>query len=126
MPELESLRLSSERAKRLREERMKAYAGFSLAGEEVQQFIRSELPVLIGPRTPAGARRRKLAGPGSALSCARPTTRLRSSELSNRVPSACRSGEIRVTDATIFCVILRCSPPALSTKLSWRTESKTW
>lgn len=47
--ELESLRLASEHARRLRDERLKAYAGLSLAAEEVLQFIRSEMPALIGP-----------------------------------------------------------------------------
>jgi hypothetical protein len=47
--ELESLRLASEHAKWLRDERLKSYAGLSLAGEEVLQFIRSEMPMLIGP-----------------------------------------------------------------------------
>ncbi|MEU6882430.1 hypothetical protein [Streptomyces sp. NPDC046712] len=59
--ELESMRSESEHSKWLREERTKAYAGLSLAGEEVLQFIRSELPLLIGPdgagrRTDAEAR----------------------------------------------------------------------
>jgi hypothetical protein len=47
--ELESLRVASDHAKWLRDERLKAYAGLSMAGEEVQQFIRYELPQLIGP-----------------------------------------------------------------------------
>lgn len=47
--ELESLRLASEHAKWLRDERLKAYAGLSLAGEEALQFIRSDMPALIGP-----------------------------------------------------------------------------
>jgi len=46
--ELESVRLASEHARWLRDERVKVYAGFSLAGEEVLQFIRWELPTLIG------------------------------------------------------------------------------
>ncbi|MEW2308961.1 hypothetical protein AB0918_10045 [Streptomyces sp. NPDC006864] len=46
--ELESMRNDSEHSKWLREERTKAYAGLSLAGEEVLQFIRSEMPLLIG------------------------------------------------------------------------------
>lgn len=41
-PDLESLHLSSEHAKCLRDERLKAYLGLSIAGEEVLQFIRSE------------------------------------------------------------------------------------
>lgn len=45
--EMESLRLASERAKWLRDEHLKAYAGLSLAAEEVLQFIRSELPNLL-------------------------------------------------------------------------------
>ncbi len=47
--ELESLHLSSERAKWLREERLKAYLSLSATGEEVLQFIRSELTALIQP-----------------------------------------------------------------------------
>ena len=46
--ELESLRLESEHAKWLRDERLKAYAGLALAAEEALQFIRSEMPQLIG------------------------------------------------------------------------------
>ncbi len=46
--ELESLRVASDHAKWLRDERLKAYAGLSMAGEEVQQFVRYELPKLIG------------------------------------------------------------------------------
>jgi len=44
---LESMRLASEHAKWLRDERMKAYAEFSMAGEDVMQLIRSELPALL-------------------------------------------------------------------------------
>jgi len=40
---LESLRLASEHAKWLREERQHAYAVLSITGEEVLQFFRSEL-----------------------------------------------------------------------------------
>ncbi|MGW6710833.1 hypothetical protein ACWGDE_38920 [Streptomyces sp. NPDC054956] len=63
--ELESLRVDSEHAKWLREERTKAYAGLSLAGEEALQFIRSEMSLLIGPegagrRTEVEARWREL------------------------------------------------------------------
>lgn len=47
--ELESLHLSSEHAKWLRDERLKAYLSLSIAGEEVLQFIRAELPVLARP-----------------------------------------------------------------------------
>jgi hypothetical protein len=47
--ELESLRLASDRARWLRDERLKAYGALSTAGEEVQQFIRSELPALLKP-----------------------------------------------------------------------------
>jgi hypothetical protein len=47
--ELESLRLASEHAKWLRDERLKAYAGLSLAAEEVLQFIRTDMPKLLGP-----------------------------------------------------------------------------
>ena len=54
--ELESLHLSSEHAKWLRDERLKAYLSLSIAGEEVLQFIRSELPVLVQPD---GMNRRK-------------------------------------------------------------------
>lgn len=46
---LESMRLASERARWLRDERLKAYAGLSMAGEEVLQFIRSELQPLVEP-----------------------------------------------------------------------------
>jgi hypothetical protein len=55
--ELESLRLASERDKWLRDERVRAYAGLSTAGEEVVQFIRSELPMLVDS-TDAGQRDR--------------------------------------------------------------------
>lgn len=41
---LESLRLAAEHTKWLRDERMKAYAAFSLASEEVQHFLRFEVP----------------------------------------------------------------------------------
>jgi hypothetical protein len=54
--ELESLHLSSEHAKWLRDERLKAYLSLSIAGEEVLQLIRSELPVLVQPD---GMNRRK-------------------------------------------------------------------
>jgi len=47
--ELESVRVTSEHAKWLRDERLKAYAELSIAGEEVLQFIRSELPMLLEP-----------------------------------------------------------------------------
>ncbi|WP_030664808.1 hypothetical protein [Streptomyces rimosus] len=46
--DLESMRMGSEHAKWLREERVRAYADMSLAGEEVLQFIRTEMPLLIG------------------------------------------------------------------------------
>ncbi|WP_367137626.1 MULTISPECIES: hypothetical protein [Streptomyces] len=46
---LEAMRVDLDRAKWLREERVKAYGGLSLAAEEAQQFIRSELPLLLGP-----------------------------------------------------------------------------
>ncbi|MQS35119.1 hypothetical protein [Streptomyces katsurahamanus] len=63
--ELESMRLDSEHSAWLREERTKAYASLSLAGEEVLQFIRSEMPLLIGSdgaarRADAEARWREL------------------------------------------------------------------
>jgi len=45
---LESLRFMSDRVTWLRDERQKAYAGLSIAGEEALQFIRSELPTFIG------------------------------------------------------------------------------
>jgi hypothetical protein len=48
---LESLRLTADHSKWLRDERMKAYAAFSLAGEEVLQFLRTDLPVLLTDRT---------------------------------------------------------------------------
>jgi hypothetical protein len=47
--EMESLRLASEHAKWLRDERQKSYAGLSLASEDALQFIRAEMPMLIGP-----------------------------------------------------------------------------
>lgn len=50
--ELGSLRVASERARWLRDERLKAYAGLSLAAEEVLQFLRSEMPSLITPNGP--------------------------------------------------------------------------
>jgi hypothetical protein len=43
---LETVRLAAEHTKWLRDERMKAYAGFSLASEEVQHFLRFEVPAL--------------------------------------------------------------------------------
>lgn len=46
---LETLRLAAEHTKWLRDERMRAYAGFSLAGEEVLQFLRVELQPLLAP-----------------------------------------------------------------------------
>lgn len=52
---LETLRMTSERAKWLRDERQKAYAALSTAGEEVLQFFRSELSTLVEPND---ARRR--------------------------------------------------------------------
>jgi hypothetical protein len=51
--DLESLRLAAQRTTWLREERVKAYAGLSIAGEEVLQFIRSELALLIDLATTA-------------------------------------------------------------------------
>lgn len=51
--ELESLRLASEHAKWLRDQRVKAYADLSLASEEVLQFIRSQMPMLTGPESAA-------------------------------------------------------------------------
>jgi hypothetical protein len=56
--ELERMRLASEQGRWLRDERMKAYAGLSIVGEDALQFIRSELPMLIDPR---GAGRREEA-----------------------------------------------------------------
>jgi hypothetical protein len=50
--ELETLHLQSERAKWLREARQEAYAGLSMAGEEVLQFFRSELPAVIEASAP--------------------------------------------------------------------------
>ena len=50
---LETVRLAAEHTKWLRDERMKAYAGFSLAGEDVLQFLRAELPPLLEPDGPA-------------------------------------------------------------------------
>lgn len=46
--ELESLRSAAGHAAWLRDERLKAYAGLSLAGEEALQFIRSDLRLLLG------------------------------------------------------------------------------
>jgi hypothetical protein len=62
---LESLRLSAEHSRWLRDERVRAYAEFSLAGEEALQFMRSELPLLAEPagaggRADAEARWREL------------------------------------------------------------------
>lgn len=45
---LESVRFASQRATWLRDERQKAYGGLSIAGEEALQFIRTELPTLVG------------------------------------------------------------------------------
>jgi hypothetical protein len=47
--ERESLRIAEERAVWLRDAKMAAYSALSLAGEEVQQFVRWELPLLLGP-----------------------------------------------------------------------------
>lgn len=44
---LEALRLSAEHAKWLRAERTAAYAAYSLAAEEAQQFLRTELPSVL-------------------------------------------------------------------------------
>ncbi|GAA4582463.1 hypothetical protein GCM10023194_17240 [Planotetraspora phitsanulokensis] len=41
--ELETHRVTSEHAKWLREERHRAYSGMSIAGEEVQQWMRNDL-----------------------------------------------------------------------------------
>lgn len=46
--ELETLRAAAEQAKWLRDERLTAYAALSTTGEETLQFIRNELPPLIG------------------------------------------------------------------------------
>ncbi len=46
--ELETLRLAAEHAKWLRDERLKGYGRLSIVSEEALQFIRSELPMLIG------------------------------------------------------------------------------
>ena len=53
---LESLHIASDDAKWLRDERVRSYAGLSLAAEEVLQFIRAEMPMLIGSQ---GAGRRQ-------------------------------------------------------------------
>jgi hypothetical protein len=45
--QLESLRVNAEHTKWLRDERTKAYAALSLAGEEVLQFFRADLPSLL-------------------------------------------------------------------------------
>ncbi|MFE0631592.1 hypothetical protein ACFW3D_32140 [Streptomyces sp. NPDC058864] len=50
---LEAMRLEGEQGRWLRDERLKAYSALSLAGEEALQFIRSELPRLIGPEAAA-------------------------------------------------------------------------
>jgi len=50
--DLEALHLQSERAKWLRDARQEAYAGLSMAGEEVLQFFRAELPTVIEPAGP--------------------------------------------------------------------------
>jgi len=52
----ESVRLASQRATWLRDERQKAYGGLSMAGEEALRFIRTELPTLVGS---SDARRRE-------------------------------------------------------------------
>jgi hypothetical protein len=44
---METLRMTSERTKWLRDQRQKAYAALSTAGEETLQFFRSELPILL-------------------------------------------------------------------------------
>jgi hypothetical protein len=44
---LESLRTAAEHSKWLRDERMKAYAAFSLEGEEVLRFLRVKLPAML-------------------------------------------------------------------------------
>jgi hypothetical protein len=44
---LEGLRMTAEHTKWLRDERTRAYATFSLTGEEVMQFFRAELPRLL-------------------------------------------------------------------------------
>lgn len=44
---LETLRLAAEHAKWLRDERLKGYGRLSTVGEEAQQLIRWELPMLI-------------------------------------------------------------------------------
>jgi hypothetical protein len=58
--ELESLRLVSERSKWLRDERMKAYAALSTAGEEILHFFRSELPAGPDGASAVAARWRSL------------------------------------------------------------------
>jgi hypothetical protein len=63
--ELESLRLASERAKWLRDERFKAYASLSIVGEDVLQFIRSQLPTLL--KSDDMSRRGAIAGEWRAL-----------------------------------------------------------
>ncbi|MGW5636782.1 hypothetical protein [Streptomyces sp. NPDC003832] len=47
--ELEVMRRAAEHAHWLRDERLNAYVQLSLAGEEVLQFVRSELPMLAPP-----------------------------------------------------------------------------
>ena len=49
---LEAERMKLEHAKWLRDERQRAYAALSIAGEEVQQFFRSGLPLLIESDNP--------------------------------------------------------------------------
>ncbi len=47
--ESESRRLAAEHSTWLRDQRVQAYAGLSLAGEEVLQFVRNDLPALAVP-----------------------------------------------------------------------------
>ena len=53
--DLEVLRLAAEHQKWLRDERLRSYAEFVFVGEDVLQFIRSELPLLIASYPQHGA-----------------------------------------------------------------------
>ena len=91
---LESMRLASEHARWLRDERMKVYAEFSISGEEVMQLIRSELPILLGPE-------------GVVL---QDDMEARWHQLRTRLRKACNQVELFGTDAARAAALL-----------SWRT-----
>lgn len=102
--ELGSLRSAAGHAAWLRDERLKAYAGLSLAGVEALQFIRSDLRLVLGPDAASQLADTEPAGASCALNCERPTTKCPSSVPSRHGWPVGRSGGLPATAAMICCV----------------------